>query len=65
MQGQQETALVWLYVTKIFDISKGQEVWDTHRNSVYAHVQCQLISQSTVRIKQCHQFYNINLFLYH
>ena len=30
VRGQEEAALVGLHATKIFDITKGQEVWDMH-----------------------------------
>ena len=41
MQGQEEAALVGLHATKMFDITKGQEVWDihsTHSISYFTHV---------------------------
>ena len=30
VRGQEEAALVGLHATKMFDITKGQEVWDIH-----------------------------------
>ena len=30
VRGQEEAALVELHATKIFDITKDQEVWDMH-----------------------------------
>ena len=35
MRGQEEAALVGLHATKMFDITKGQEVWDMHSSPQY------------------------------
>ena len=35
VRGQEEEALVGLHATKIFDITKGQEVWDMHSSPQY------------------------------
>ena len=61
VRGQEEAALVGLHATKMFDITKGQEVWDMHSSPQYQlphSCLCTGISQLRLALSLGHLLYH-------